>query len=165
MNTSILKQSPYQRILFCTDFSPNADFAFDMALDSAQRRPESILYLLHVIPEADAQFWKSYLYEIDDVDEKARKDIDTRIAQVYRPRIPEGVHFEAEVRSGRDYQVILDFAREKNIDLIIMGRQGHSQLEKVLFGNVTEKVARKADCAVLIIPLSFKDKIEADRES
>ena len=39
-----------------------------------------------------------------------------------------------------------------------MGRQGHSALQKALFGNVTEKVARKARCAVLIIPLDFQKK-------
>lgn len=154
-------QSPFNRILFCTDFSPNADFAFDVALDSAGRRPESILYLFHVIPEPDAQFWKTYLNDIEGVDEKARQDINTKIEEVYLPRIPSGMQYEVVVTVGKDYQAILDFAREKNIDLIIMGRQGHSQLEKVLFGNVTERVARKADCAVLIIPLSFKAKQSA----
>ena len=41
-----------------------------------------------------------------------------------------------------------------------MGRHGHSALESVLFGNVPEKVARKAECAVLVVPLSFKRKLQ-----
>ena len=44
----------YERILFCTDFSENADFAFDYAIDAAKRRPGSTLYLFHVIPEPEA---------------------------------------------------------------------------------------------------------------
>ena len=44
-----------------------------------------------------------------------------------------------------------------------MGRHGRSSLEKMLFGNVTEKVARKAECAVLIIPLSFQAKHRGDK--
>ena len=62
------------------------------------------------------------------------------------------------MRIGKDYLKILEFAEEKNIDLIIIGRQGRSSLGKVLFGNVTEIITRKANCAVLVIPLSFENK-------
>jgi nucleotide-binding universal stress UspA family protein len=65
---------------------------------------------------------------------------------------------EVAVRIGRDYAAILDYAKTQSIDLIVMGRQGHSDWGKILFGNVTEKVTRHADCAVLVIPLSFRDK-------
>jgi nucleotide-binding universal stress UspA family protein len=165
MNPMTGRPNPFRRILFCTDFSENADFAFDFAVDSATRRPGCVLYLLHAIPEPDAQFWKTYLYEVEDVDGKAKRDIDARIAESYRPRVPEGVDFQVEIRVGKDSAAILEFAREKDIDLIVMGRQGHSSIETVLFGNVTEKVARKADCAVMVIPLSFKGKTGADEEA
>jgi len=153
-------ESPFRRILFCTDFSENADFAFDFATDSARRRPGCTLYLLHVIPEPDAQFWKTYLYEVDDIDAKAKADIDEKIAGSYLPRVPDGVELKVEMRIGRDYVEILKFAGENDVDLIIIGRHGQSSLEKVLFGNVTEKVARKAECAVLVVPLSFQAKLE-----
>jgi nucleotide-binding universal stress UspA family protein len=145
----------FERIVFCTDFSENADLAFDYAVDSATRRPGCTLYLLHVVPEADAQFWKSYLYEVDDVDKKAEQDMDAKIAKTYLSRVPEGLKLEVEVRVGKDYSKILEFAEEKRADLIIMGRHGRRSIDKVLFGEVTEKVVRKAKCAVLVIPLSF----------
>ena len=158
MNDADLRPNPYQRILFCTDFSENADLAFDIALDSAIRRPGCTLYLLHVVPAADAQFWNTYLYEADNVDGKGKSDIEARITERYLPRVPEGVNVIVETRTGTDHEEILAFAQEKDIDLIIIGRQGRSQLSKVLFGNVTERIARKADCPVLIIPLSFARK-------
>jgi len=167
MDAGTFPVSPYQRILFCTDFSENADFAFDFAVDSAVRRPGCTLYLLHVIPESDAQFWKTYIYEVDNVDQKARRDIDAKIDRDYRPRVPAGLDFRVEMRVGKDSAAILKFAHEIDADLIIIGRQGHSALEKALFGNVTEKVARKAPCAVLIIPLDFQKKrrLGADRNA
>ncbi len=147
----------FLRILFCTDFSENADFAFSFALDAATRRPGSQLYLLHVVPESDAQFWKTYIYEVEDVDAKARHDVDERI-EGYRAQVPEGQEFHVEIRIGKDDQEILTFARTAQIDLIVMGRQGHGAFQKALFGNVTEKVVRKADCAVLVVPLSYRKK-------
>lgn len=157
---STLPVGPCRRILFCTDFSKNAEFAFQFAVDAAQRRPGCELFLLHVVPETDAQFWKTYIYEVEDIDNKAKQDIDQQIDQAYRSRLPAGIELKVEFRVGRDWQEILNFAQEKDIDLIVMGRQGKGSLQKALFGNVTEKVARKADCAVLIIPLSFEEKLE-----
>ncbi|MCE5185542.1 MAG: universal stress protein [Planctomycetaceae bacterium] len=154
--------SVYQKILFCTDLSRNSDFAFDFAVDAAQRRPGCELYLLHVVPEAAAQFWKTYVYEVEDVDNKAKRDIDEHIAQAYLSKLPAGVQLKIEYRVGKDWEEILAFANEKKIDLIVMGRQGRSNLQKHLFGNVTEKITRKADCAVLIVPLSYQQRFNTE---
>jgi nucleotide-binding universal stress UspA family protein len=160
MSEPISPPFTYRRILFCTDFSENADFAFDFAVDAAARRPGCTLYLLHVIPETEAQFWKTYIYEVDHVDEQARAAIDEKVARSYRPRVPTGLDFQVEMRVGKDSLKILEFAREKDVDLIVLGRQGRSQLQKAWFGNVTEKVVRKAHCVVLVIPLSFEEKVK-----
>ncbi len=147
---------PFKRILFCTDFSENADFAFGFAVEQARRLEGCMLYLLHVVPEPEAQFWRTYLNEVDDVESKGREDMDRKIQESYRSRLPEGIEMRVEIRPGTDYDQILEFAEEQKVDLLIMGRQGRSSLGKVLFGNVTEKVVRKARCPVLVIPLCFE---------
>lgn len=152
-----------RRILFCTDFSRNADFAFDFAVEEASRRPGCLLCLLHVIPEPPAQYWKTYLYEVDGIDEKAKRDIDAKIAASYLPRVPEGVEFVPAFRVGRDSSTILEFASDGGFDLIVMGRQGRSSLEKVLFGNVTERVVRQAACPVLVVPMDYERRLRGDR--
>ncbi len=157
MDALDLKHTTFRRILFCTDFSENADFAFSFAVDAATRRPGSELYLLHVIPETEAQFWKTYIYEVEDVDNKAKHDVDERI-ETYRAQLPENVSLQVEIRVGKDDQEILRFARDKQVGLIVMGRQGRGALQKALFGNVTGKVVRKAECAVLVVPLSYREK-------
>ncbi|HOK95711.1 MAG TPA: universal stress protein [Anaerohalosphaeraceae bacterium] len=153
-------QTTYRRILFCTDLSENADFAFQFAVDAAMRRPGSELYLLHVIPETEAQFWKTYIYEVENVDNKAKRDLDERIAEAYVSKLPEGLKLHIEYRIGKDWQEIVAFAKEMEIDLIVMGRQGRGALQKTLFGNVNEKVVRKADCAVLVVPLSYQKRLQ-----
>lgn len=158
MNALEPTETRFMRILFCTDFSESADAAFDFALDAAARRPGCTLYILHVVHEVDAQFWKSYLYEVDNVEDQARRAIDEKVASTYLSRVPQGLNVSVEVRTGPDADEILDFAEKNQIDLIVMGRQGRSGVRKTLFGNVTEKITRKADCAVLIIPLSYARK-------
>jgi len=157
MDESCAPKSPFTRILFYTDFSRDADRAFDYAIDAVVRRPDSTLFLLHVIPEPEAQFWKTYIYEVDGVDEKAKADIDAKLAHSYLPRVPPGVDLKVEIRVGRDELRILEFAREQAIDLIILGRRSTTAFEKMLFGGVTERVARKAPCPVLVIPSSLAE--------
>jgi nucleotide-binding universal stress UspA family protein len=156
------EQTEFERILFCTDLSENADFAFRFAVDTAMRRPGCQLYLLHVIPESEAQFWKTYVYEVEDVDNKAKHDLDERIGQVYLSDLPDGVNVQVEYRIGKDWQEILTFANEKQIDLIVIGRQGRSSLQTAIFGKVTEKIVRKADCAVLVVPISYQKRNRSD---
>ncbi len=150
----------FKNILFCTDFSQNADFAFDYAIDIAKRRPGSTLHLLHVIPEPEAQFWQTYLYEVDGLDEKARKDMADKIDKTYRSSLPEGIELHTTTRIGQPDAEILKMAGEINADLLVIGRQGSSSWGTLLFGNVTENIARHANCAVLIIPQSYEDKVE-----
>jgi nucleotide-binding universal stress UspA family protein len=155
MTTPSFPKSPFKRILFCTDFSESADAAFEFAIDAAIRRPGSTLFLLHVIHEPDAQFWKSYIAEVDNIDTEAKKAIDSKVDAVYRSRVPPDTDFRVEFRIGPDAPTILEFARAIRADVIILGRHGHGGVGKTLFGSVAEKIVRKAECAVLVVPLTW----------
>ena len=158
-------ESRFKRILFCTDFSESADAAFEFALDAAIRRPGATLYLLHVIHEPDAQFWKSYIAEVDNVDDEARKSIDAKVAATYRARVPPGMEMKVEFRIGPDASTILEFAKAMQMDIIILGRHGHGSVGKALFGSVAEKIVRKAECAVLVVPLSYSARSATKQKS
>ena len=147
--------SRFKRILFCTDFSESADAAFEFALDAVVRRPGSRLYLLHVVPEVQAQFWKSYIYEVDNIDAEAKKLIDRKVAESYLSNVPPHIEVETAFRVGPEAPCILDFAAQARIDLIVLGRHGRSGVHKALFGSVAEKIVRKAPCAVLVIPWQY----------
>jgi nucleotide-binding universal stress UspA family protein len=147
-----IRHENFKKILFCTDFSENADRAFVFAVNSAVRNVGCELHLLHVIPEPPAQFWKGYIYEVDeDVDARAKREIDAKLAEAYVPRVPADVKLVVAMRIGEARHKILEYAAEQDVDLIVLGRQGAGAVGKILFGNVTERVVRKADCPVLVI--------------
>lgn len=158
MNPPPHSETRFKRILFCTDFSESADAAFEFALDAAVRRAGCALYLLHVIQEVEAQFWKSYIYEVDNIDEQAKRAIDEKMAQTYLSRVPPGLDVQVQIRVGPDAATILEFAEQNQIDLIVIGRQGRSGVRRALFGKVAEKIAHKAECAVMVVPLSYAAK-------
>jgi universal stress protein A len=51
---------------------------------------------------------------------------------------------------GIPFQSIIGVARDKQVDMIIMGTHGRTGLKHVLLGSVAEKVVRLASCPVLI---------------
>ncbi len=142
-------------VLCCTDFSPNALKAFNHAVDAAKRRADANLYLLHVVPEPDSQFWKTYIYQADfNVDDQAKRDIDQLVDSDYRPLVPPEVKLIPTYRVGRDYEKILEFIKEINADLVVIGRQGAglTKLRSFFFGNVAERVVSQAPCPILVVP-------------
>jgi nucleotide-binding universal stress UspA family protein len=58
---------------------------------------------------------------------------------------------ECSVVRGVPYEEILKFAEEKGVDLIVMGTQGRSGLDRVIFGSTAEKVVRNSDRPVLTV--------------
>lgn len=131
--------------------------AFHYALNIASGNANSEIIIFHTIPEPDAQFWKSYIYEVDDVDAKARADIDRKIEESYLPAIPEGIKWSSCFAVGNVGEEILKQAAELEVDIIVIGRGAGSNMVNRLLGNFTEKVIRKANCPVLVVPDEAED--------
>lgn len=142
----------FRKILFCTDFNTDAMQAFRYALNIAAANEGSEIVIFHAIPEPDAQFWKSYIYEVEDVDTKAKRDIDRKIADVYLPAIPEGIRWSSRNSVGNVGEEILRVAHTEGVDLVVIGRGAGANVINRLLGNFTEKVVRKAHCPVLVVP-------------
>ncbi|MDO5822972.1 universal stress protein [Methanobrevibacter sp.] len=55
------------------------------------------------------------------------------------------------VREGSPAKIILEVAKEENVDLIVMGSSGKSGFDRFIMGSVADKVVNSAKCAVLVI--------------
>ncbi len=57
-----------------------------------------------------------------------------------------------ESRGGNVVQAIIEFAREKNADTIVVGRQGSGRVADFLLGSVPQKLLSLATCVVMVVP-------------
>jgi universal stress protein A len=140
------------RILVPTDFSTHSHNALTYAAAFAEKFGAE-LYLLHVvqdlalfIPEA-VSVAPPAMPPIEQMTAGVREALERVVLENDLNRFT--VH--CEVREGTPFYEIIQFAKEANVDLIIMGTHGRSGLAHVLLGSVTERVVRKAPCPVLTV--------------
>lgn len=141
------------KLILCpTDFSSNAGTAVTYAAALADRL-DAYLMLVHAY-EVPAMFTDAPMTSIRDAVAQLKVLSDSRLQKVSRKLKKEfpSLRFEAVSLEGVPYQMILSFASEKNVDLIVMGATGTGKLTRVLMGSTTAKVIRDSSCAVLTIP-------------
>ena len=148
----------YKKVLFCTDFSENADYAFDFAYGIA-KRDQGHLYILHVIPENSYEAFAASIIPSETL-EKIQKEFEENLANRYKEhyikKIDNEVKFEIVTKSGREDDAIIEFAKKEKADIVVMGTHGRTGIEHVFFGSVAEKVLRRSPFPVFIIPCKKK---------
>jgi len=142
-----------KKILYPTDFSELSLSAVPYVLEFA-RLFDAEVHCLHVVDEA-YQYWMGagetavpMVIPSDDLKKTAEPQLDDFIKQHFGPDSSAVIRV---VVAGRPFLEIIQYARENIMDLIIISTHGRGALASMLLGSVTEKVVRKAPCAVLIV--------------
>jgi universal stress protein A len=140
-----------RRILFPTDFSGAAEYAWSHALTLAQKFNAEV-HLLHVV-EAPPGLTEAHAMKFhpEKMVQSSVAEAAAFMAQQVEGARARGLIFHHEVRVGTDYREIVHYATKHDIDLIVMATHGRTGLAHVLQGSVAEKVARMAPCPVLTI--------------
>jgi len=147
----------FKKILVPIDFSHFSKKALEAAVQLAECCGGKI-HLLHV--EEDI----FHIQEIHKVHPPLEKICDEmhkqfvgakkRSLEQFKSYIPRNLFAGAVVKEGHAFVEIIKFAKNQCADVIVMASHGRSGLRHAFLGSTTDKVSRKAGCAVLII----KDK-------
>jgi len=148
----------FKRILCPIDFSDSSMRALNYAMSLAQEA-DARLTVLHVMVY-DLGIEAPEMYETVIADRRMSvADYRNRCEDYSRERlraaVPEavGAYCTVEVlqATGKPYREILRVAAEQQTDLIVMGVQGRTAPDLMVFGSTTQHVVRQATCPVLTI--------------
>lgn len=142
-----------ENVLIPTDFSACADHALSHAVEVADRFGAR-LHILHVVNELDPDW-----YGITDAQERAvklRDQIETEARERLKELAPETDHrdFETTVSLQLSFDVadsINEYVQEREIDLVVMGTHGRQGIDRLMLGNVANKIIRHAPCPVMTV--------------
>lgn len=136
-----------ERILVPLDFSVLAEKALRYAVPLARQFSAEIL-LLHVVQPLP---YPSDITHMPLGESVVMDPLKERLALYAEQSIPPDLLMGSEVRMGIPYEIITDFARYKNVDLIILTTHGYTGLRHLFLGSTAERVLRYAPCPVLTV--------------
>jgi nucleotide-binding universal stress UspA family protein len=152
--------APFRSILFPTDFSKSSVAIIDHAVGLAKAAGVKI-WILNVVPRLEELHGisESYFGPFSDsaivAFEKNRADLEAerlKALEDFRAKHFASVDCAVAVRSGGVADMIVDFAKEKNVGLIMMPTHAVGRRRQFLIGSTTAKVLHDAPCSVWTSP-------------
>ena len=155
-----------KKILYATDLSENARYAFGYAASIANRFGARIA-ILHVLEEishsatirlatmlGEDKWQELQDRNIHDVLDTVRTRLETfcRDANKELEECPYLVD-DIIIKQGEPVEIILSQAEETGCDLIVMGTHGHGLLADAMMGSTATRVVRRSQLPVLIVRL------------
>ena len=64
----------------------------------------------------------------------------------------EGLQWDASEEIGEPATALADVCREREADVLVVGRRGAGLMERLVIGSVADRLAHYAPCPVLIVP-------------
>jgi nucleotide-binding universal stress UspA family protein len=130
----VLREHLFQRILYATDFSENAERAFD-----------AFSYLRHATEEAT-------LVHVESPKEPPAADTREELADLADTLEQWDIETETRVRQGDPADEILAVEDEVTPSTVLLGSRGQSRLRRLLLGSVSEEIVARAAGNVFLVP-------------
>ena len=169
-----LSNIQFKKILYATDLSENAVYAFSYAVSLANMYGAGIT-ILHVLAEIPGEEFILNMISSDtwkDIKERHYSEAREALIGKKRDRIAikeilqafsEEAGADAEdqtfvtdevlIKTGAPAEVIVQTAQESNCDLIVMGTRGQGVIADVLIGSTAKWVVRQSLIPVMVIRL------------
>lgn len=138
----------FKKILIANDGSDGAKHALQVAIDLAKKYnaelhsisvEEGVPHYAATIGEVE-EFKKEangYFQKInDEAIEKARKD---------------GIELHTKVQAGHEVETIINYAKEGNFDLLVIGFMGHSKIFGRVWGSTSQNITKLSPCTVVVV--------------
>ncbi len=146
----------YERILIPTDGSKVANAAVEQAVDLAEQYGAEVHALY--VADTDAIAYSLGAEQVDRIRQgnfqgmtELRNKAEEATGYVREQAENRGLTFVERHAGGQPHEMIADYARDNDIDLIVIGSHGRSGVRRVLLGSVTERVLRSTRVPVLVV--------------
>ncbi len=144
--TATARALEFKNILFATDFSPAAVAAFPYAVAIAEEFGAK-LYAVHAKTPENYALPATEVWPIANAQlERDTADLNRTLRQIHPTLDTEVIIAEGGVTG-----VVEFVAKEKGVDLIVLGTNGRRGIGKFILGSVAEDILRHATCPVLTV--------------
>jgi nucleotide-binding universal stress UspA family protein len=133
----VLHEHLFQRMLYATDFSENAQGAFD-----------AFSYLRHATEEATLV----HVQSPKDAGAGETEDPEEQLSDLAATLEAWDIDARVDVRTGDPADEILAAEREVTPSTVLLGSRGRSRIRRLLLGSVSEEIVARAAGNVYLVP-------------
>jgi len=139
----------FKNILVPHDGSSHSKHAFKVALDMAKKY-NSKLSMVTILDISPGYWGHSSIW---DKAMGGAKTLVTKEFESFKSAAKKAkVSFRSEIIESKSVtKTLVSYSKSKKIDLIVMGAQGITGWDKFVLGSVTDGVAHRVRCPVLIV--------------
>ncbi len=134
------------KILVPLDFSENSIKALELAI-SLNGKDKGKIILVHCI-DVIYDFAAQAAVAVDGLYRDSEETMSRTVKKYEQP----GITFETMIREGRTSWTVAREAEDQKADLIVMGTQGKTGLEKNLLGSTAINLIKDSTVPVLVVP-------------
>ncbi len=137
----------FKRILVASDGSIHSLRAAQKAIELAKIDRDSKIDILYVVDGKSSKQDVLRNWDLGKVSEQRQGKL-----QAIKDKANEaGINYEISIVRGEPVPKILQFAKEIQTDVIVLGSRGLNLLQEMVLGSVSHQVAKKAKCPVMIV--------------
>jgi nucleotide-binding universal stress UspA family protein len=140
----------YSRIVVAYDHSDLSKKALKIAMNLAKQDKQIELIVLMVLQPARPLVY-SYGYAFDSYQETQREEGNAVRAEIEQEIKSLPNKTKAVVIEGAPGNMIVQYVKQNDADLVVMGSRGLSGLKELFLGSVSHYVVQKAHCPVFIV--------------
>jgi nucleotide-binding universal stress UspA family protein len=145
------RQTVFRHILVPTDGSRPSIAAGRLAIQLAAALRAQVTFVYVVDTAVVDELTKTSGKLAQQVRQELERTGERYLDHLCREAERAGLSSNRLIQHGTPYGEIERLAREKAIDLIVIGQVGHRGPRRILIGSVTERVIEYAPCAVLVV--------------
>ena len=141
-----MRRSLYTKILVCCDGTKYSEKALLHACDMAKESHSqiSIIYVVDSALGLDVFDRKEYLKILRKYGEKILNKFEVIATK-------KGVDVKTIMKEGKVADQIINYAKKEKFNLIVVGSKGLGSFSKFFLGSVSNKLANKSLCSILIV--------------
>lgn len=137
----------FKKILLAADGSAHSLRAAEKAVELAQLQEDATIEIIYVVDSKTSK--EDVLHSWNSIDtaqkRKAKMALIEKKAQKY------GIKYELKIIRGECGPTIVKYANENKFDVVVLGSRGLNTMQEMILGSVSHKVAKRANCPVLIV--------------
>ena len=147
----------YQKVLVPLDGSKLAECVLEHVKSIATGCQVPTVVLLRVVETISPPSYFYLRHEMDedttyrDAKETAEAQAKNYLSEMAERLKEEGIAVENDMAYGLPADEILNYAEQKQVDLIVMSTHGRSGISRWFSGSVSEKIVRQSLIPVLIV--------------